>query len=144
MIIRKQTLIVLILSTLLGLYFGRLLGSTWLETWSIAFTFFTLGSFSDSLGRGINFKQLIALIASIQYLLMPVITYALFDQRSQLGALWQTFMVVDSDTYFGLALPGTILLWLGLQIPFKSPMSDGLLLERASDHMGGREAKGIT
>ncbi len=138
----KEHFAILIVSIGAGIALGNVIQGSFLETTSIIFTFFCFGDFIRTLGKSINIKHLIVLIASIQYLFMPVITYSVFNEGNEFSLLWQTFMVIDSKTYFQFALSGTILLWIGLHIRFFEPHSDKELMERASEYLSTRSLIG--
>ena len=87
------------------------------ESLSLTFFIFYFFYFLENFGKKINILDGVAFIAIIQYLLMSVLTYRLFDENSELGKLWQSFMPIDSNAYFSYTFPGTLLFVIGLNFP---------------------------
>jgi hypothetical protein len=75
--------------------------------------------FIEGLGRKLSLLNFIALLASIQWLVAPVVVYHFFPETNHLAALWQDFMPIPSDEYFSYVLPATIAMCLGMFIPLR-------------------------
>lgn len=113
------------------------LGFSIYESSSITFFIFYFFYFLENFGRKINILDGVAFVAIIQYLLMSVLTYRLFDENSELGKLWQSFMPIDSNAYFSYTFPGTVLFVIGLNFPvlWHKRMSDETYLIRAKEYL---------
>jgi hypothetical protein len=84
-------------------------GLSWYEMFSIFLFLGILFRFIDDLGKTISMRNMIALIATLQFLLGPVLGYLYNDE------IYDSYqMAVSKETYFFYALPGTILFLLGL------------------------------
>jgi hypothetical protein len=92
-------------------------GLTILESIAVSVFTFSLFNFIKKLSNCFVFLDIIILIASLQWLLGPVLAYQIFNKQNKLALLWDTYMKVPSDQYFAFVLPGTILFILGLKMP---------------------------
>ena len=105
------------------LVFAFTLGSIqWYESLSIAFCITHLFKFISDLGKNISIKNIIAFIATLQWLLGPVLGYyytdiIYFDYR----------MAVPKEVYFGYVLPATLLFLAGLYFNKEQHVSIQLL-----------------
>jgi len=74
-----------------------------------------------NLGQKIKPLDLMAMLATIAYLLSPAFSYYLVEIEWYEG---YNFMATTAERYFEVALPGTIALIGGLNFPFKATMVD--------------------
>jgi len=89
----------------------------WYEAISLALTLFFLLDLIDSIGKKMPFLEVVAVIAFLTWLSVPVVTYEVFNEYNELAALWVTFMPTPAPEYFSYALPATLLFGLGLKTP---------------------------
>lgn len=68
----------------------------------------------NTLSKKINLFEILAFIAVMTYLIMPLFTYYIFNRQNQLAEVWQTYMMIDFEDYFGFALPATLMFIIGL------------------------------
>ena len=110
---------------------------TLLEWSSLVFSFLCIYQLVRTFGLKLNIQESIAGITCLVYLVMPVVAYNIFNEKSKLAVLWQTTMPISSDEYFAFALPGVIALTLGLIWPFGKRLqySDKELLNRVEDYL---------
>ena len=82
--------------------------------------------FLENLGRKIEIRDIIILMALLQWVIAPVIAYSMPE-----SSLSFYFMAVDHTTYMNYVLPATLAFIAGLMIPvFRRAVDDGELLER--------------
>ena len=74
-----------------------------------------------NIGKRFNIIDIVVPLSTLTWLVMPVVTYNIFNESDSLAKLWDTYMKISSERYFTYALPATILFVLGLKIPFKEP-----------------------
>ncbi len=84
------------------------------------FVYFLLTFISD-IGEKFNIIDIAIPLAFLIWLVVPVITYNLFNERNGLARLWDTYMKLPSDEYFSFTLPATFLFAIGLKFPFREP-----------------------
>ena len=70
--------------------------------------------FVRSLGVKICIMEMISLIACLIYLLIPLLVYRYYNEHNALAKLYETTMPIEEKKYFLFALPGTLLLAIGL------------------------------
>ena len=58
--------------------------------------------------------EMIAVIGCLIYLVMPVIAYHYYNEQNYFTQLYKNAMPVEENTYFNFALPGTLLMIIGL------------------------------
>lgn len=75
---------------------------------SMLITSFSIYNFIDEIGKTVAIRSLMILIASIQWILGPYLSY------SYLSPFDYYHMPVPQDDYFALAIPGTLLFAIGL------------------------------
>lgn len=92
---------------------------TTLEALAISVFFYALFNFTHNFSKNFVFIDIIILIASLQWLLMPVISYNVFNKHNELSKIWDVFMKVDSVNYFSYVLPASMLFFIGLTIPLR-------------------------
>lgn len=80
----------------------------WYEAAAYALVFYSLFLFLTNLSENIPLKELIALIASLQWLLGPVLDYNYFNSH------YRYYMYVDEEIYFSLTIPAFVFFLLGL------------------------------
>jgi hypothetical protein len=78
-----------------------------------------LAVFVWDLGRRIKPLDLMCLLAIVNYLLSPSLSYQLSESGWYEGF---NFMATTPERYFAVAFPGTLMLIAGLNFPFKSVM----------------------
>lgn len=142
--IRKETLnIALVLLALVLLFMS--LSFPALDTIVYSVTLISVYVFVLHLSKRINFLDVTAMAACISYLLVPLITYSMFGKHNKLAVLWQTYMTIDKQEYFRLALPGTLALIAGLWVPFwiKIPIQDGQLILNVKKYLANKSYIGI-
>lgn len=142
--IRRETLnSILVLLALVLLFLS--IGFPALDTIVYATTLVSVYVFMLHLSRRINFLDVTAMTACISYLLVPLITYSMFGKHNKLAALWQTYMTIDKEEYFRLALPGTLALIAGLWAPswIKTPVDDGQLVVNIKKYLTNKSLIGI-
>ncbi len=110
---------------------------TVLESLSIGIFIFALFNFISRLSVKFVFIDLIILSISILWLLVPVISYHVFNKYNKLALLWDTYMKVSSDQYFSFVLPGSILFILGLKLPINlnKRIHDGQFIYNAKTYL---------
>jgi len=77
---------------------------------------------------------------------MPVIFYHEYPRSFRLARIWYKYMPIPSDEYFSFALPGTLMMVLGLRLPlFRSPFvtHPRLYIERAKEDLKGKRKVGL-
>ncbi|MBI2270817.1 MAG: hypothetical protein HYU69_10755 [Bacteroidetes bacterium] len=79
------------------------------------FIFFGL-SFYYKLGRGIPVRELIILIALIQWVIAPILSYH-FYTKSEFY-----YMIIDESRYMSFVIPATLALITGLLLPLRKPI----------------------
>lgn len=136
---------IIIISILSGVAAGYWLTMPWYEAGCIAIFCFLFLNFVTQLGRRILILELIMLLATVQWLLSTVIAYEFFNKYHKQASIWATFMTIPSETYFAFALPGTIMLIIGLTFPinwFPLP-SHRTLVTRAQEYLKQRSHIGV-
>ena len=76
----------------------------------LATVFFCVVNLISGLSYRIGILDVVCLIASLIYLLFPLVTYTYFPENNALASKWKTFMTIDKEEYFSYALPATLLL----------------------------------
>jgi len=94
----------------------------WYEVCSISIFFFFILKFAFDLGKDLSIKNIIAIIASMQYLLGAVLGYVYDEYVS-----YQ--MQVPKEEYFSFALPATIFYFIGIFWPLNK-VKDKKAVER--------------
>lgn len=98
--------------------------STELDNWESAsvgmFAYFLL-DLIDNYGKRIVILHFFIVLAIIQWLLMPILAYRMFDESNYLAKLWVKYMEVPPSTYFPYILPGTLAMILGFKFPINRP-----------------------
>jgi hypothetical protein len=136
--------ILLFIATLFGVFLG--LGLPGIDSFIWAFTLSTVFVFLLNLTYKINFLDVTGIAACISYLLMPLISYNIFGEHNKMASLWQTFMQVEKEEYFLLAIPGTVALLAGLWFPkiIPTPLTDVVLIENAKAYLRNKKYIGIS
>ncbi|MBK9104734.1 MAG: hypothetical protein IPL92_09205 [Saprospiraceae bacterium] len=141
----KREVVYIALGILTGFLLFLAAGFPFLDTvvWVTTLTSFYV--FMLHLTRRVNFLDVTAMAACISYLLVPLVTYNLFGKENKLAALWQTYMTIDKQDYFRLALPGTIALIIGLWFPslIKTPATDGQLILNVKKYLTNKSYIGM-
>jgi len=134
-----------IIALAVGLTLWQGLGMVWYEACATAITCFSLLHFVTHLGKRILILELIIVLALLQWLFSAVITYEVFNRHNNLASLWVTFMTVTPEVYFSFALPGTLLLILGLIFPvnWKPIPSHQALVAQTQNYLKDRSSIGI-
>ncbi len=91
------------------------------ETASIGFLIYFLLDLVDNYGKRIVILHFFIVLAIIQWLLMPILAYRMFDESNYLARLWVKYMEVPASTYFPYILPGTLAMIAGFKFPLKKP-----------------------
>lgn len=89
----------------------------WYEAIALALSLYFLLDLIDSIGRKMPFLEIVATIAFMTWLAMPVVAYEVFNEYDVLAKLWVTFMPTPAPEYFSYSLPATLLFALGLKMP---------------------------
>lgn len=89
----------------------------WYEALAISLFFYFLLDLILSIGKRIPFLEIIIVYAFLTWLLMPVVTYQVFNEYNDLSVLWVTYMTIPAEEYFGYVLPAAIMFALGLKVP---------------------------
>ncbi|HZV69766.1 MAG TPA: hypothetical protein VFG10_09485 [Saprospiraceae bacterium] len=110
----------------------KISGAPWIDAAVWTLLFYSLYTFISGLTYRIGILSAINVIACLVYLVFPLLAFNVFNQSHALAFRWKSFMVIDKADYFSFALPGTILLILGLGFPFGKykKISDVYLLRR--------------
>jgi len=86
------------------------------------FTYFLL-DLVHNFGKQIVILRFFIVLAIIQWLIMPILSYHIYNKSNYLAVLWVKTMEVPSETYYEYVLPGTIAMILGFKFPLKYPPS---------------------
>ena len=107
---RKRTdyLIQYFVSLLIALLLGSW-SHSWYETLSISLFLFLIIKFTYDLGKTMSIKNIIAIIATMQYLIGPILGYA-YNDSLPLGYRMQ----IPKEVYFSFVLPASIFYFIGL------------------------------
>lgn len=101
-------------------------------------------NFIRSISVRINIFDIVGLIASLVYLILPLIVYNVYNEHHPLARYWDTYMTIDKNHYFSLALPATILFILGLNTASSSQkMQDSQLLNRCKIYLADKKYLGV-
>lgn len=141
---RRSTLYHIVFLILVpGLLLG--LGLAWIEAMVWTITLVTIYVFLSNLTRKVNFLDVTAVAACASYLMMPMLVYNVFGEHNKLAALWQTYMTIDKEEYFRLALPGTLGLLLGLWAPplKTTDLTDVNLMDRVKIYLKRKKVLGF-
>ncbi len=96
--------------------------------------------FVNGIGNRFNIIEIVIPLASITWLLMPVIAFEIFNEHNYLARLWVSYMRVDQVQYFSYVLPATIAFILGVLFKFQSYIKDHKdLLVHARYHLKNKE-----
>ncbi len=89
--------------------------------------------------------DIVSFIGCLIYLLAPWVTYEYFDKSDPLAKLWSTYMTIDKDQYFAYAIPGTIMLVLGLNYSSDNyqTVRDKRNLDNCRSYLTGKSYIGI-
>ena len=90
--------------------------SSWENLSMSLFVYFFL-NFLLHLGKKIVVLDLTILLAFLTCLLMPILFYHVYTKDNPIAVLWEKYMPIESDDYFSFALPGVLMLALGLKMP---------------------------
>jgi hypothetical protein len=95
--------------------------------------FIALFGFIKRLSKKFVFLDIIILLATIQYLLSPYIAYTVFNKSNDLALLWDTYMKLPQNEYFGFVLPASLLFFIGLKFPlnYETRISDQVFIANA-------------
>jgi hypothetical protein len=85
------------------------------------FFYATIIMLLDRLGKGIVLRELIALHAILICIFMPTLGYLFYNRNDHLARLWQRYMPIPVEVYFGFALPAICAFVLALCWPIYSP-----------------------
>ncbi|MEP6794889.1 MAG: hypothetical protein ABJB16_11220 [Saprospiraceae bacterium] len=109
-------------------------------------TGYVLLRFIKNLTKSIILPEIISLTGCIVYLIMPWIAFQYFPKSNKLANLWDIYMKVDYHTYFSLALPGTLLLIVGLNcsLPGIDADDDVSLVDNCKRFLNNRKFVGVT
>jgi hypothetical protein len=77
----------------------------------------------ENFGKQIVILHFFIVLAIIQWLIMPILAYHIYNQSNYLAVLWVKTMEVPAEKYFEYVLPGTIAMILGFRFPLKYPPS---------------------
>lgn len=93
---------------------------------------FVFTDFIFNLSKKINFFDIVGNIACLIYLLAPLFVYNLYAGGNSPAQLWNTFMTIGKSEYFAYALPGTLMLIIGLNYTSdrRQKIQDYAILER--------------
>ena len=105
---------------------------------------FLIFRFVQSLTVKISIAEIISLIGCLIYLLMPLIAYKVYNAQNYFARLYDTVMQTEEEKYFSLALPGTLLMIIGLHVSLvKLKVSDLMLVENCKNYLSGKKHLGI-
>ena len=77
----------------------------WYEGLAVLLLLATVATILDKLGKGIVLRELIVLHAVFVCLIMPIFGYEVYNEHNHLAKLFQKYMHVPKDRYFGFVLP---------------------------------------
>lgn len=97
---------------LLYTYLVLFTGLNYLSGIAVCLFVFIFVKFTLDLGRIIEIRDVIAFIATAQWLLGPVLAYNVLPRHELY------YMSVSEETYMGFVLPGTLALIIGMYLPF--------------------------
>ncbi len=101
-------------------------------------------NFIRTLSVQINILDIVGFIASLVYLLLPLVVYNVYNEHNALARYWETYMTIEKNTYYSLALPGTLLFIIGLNTSRnKQKISDFQLLRRCKIYLSDKKHLGI-
>lgn len=101
-------------------------------------------NFIRSISVKINVFDIVGLIASLVYLILPLIVYNVYNEHNSFARYWNTYMTIDKNYYFSLALPATILFIIGLNTsPSSQKMHDSQLLQRCKIYLADKKYIGV-
>jgi hypothetical protein len=121
-----------------------LLNSVLHSTIVIALMAIAIFKFIRNLGVRICIMELIAIIGCLIYLVAPLISYHFYNENSYLATLYQTTMPIEEKQYFNFALPGTLLLLIGLSsTPVRQIKTDYELIQNVKEYLSDRRILGV-
>src|SRR5688500_11534362 len=107
-----------------------------LEILSLVFSSYCIIHLIQRIGKKIIIQETIVVYTCINYLVMPVIVYQVFNEKNKMAVLWETFMPINSFEYFSIVLPAVIGLTIGLFWRFKRvKFDDEKLLSQAKEYL---------
>jgi hypothetical protein len=65
--------------------------------------------------------ELISIYGTLVWLFFPLLTYIYFDESSEIGKLYESYMPIDINLYFSYSIPAIIFFNLGLFFRIKNP-----------------------
>ena len=88
--------------------------------------------------------EMIAAIGCLIYLVMPVIAYHYYNEQNYFTQLYKNAMPVEENTYFNFALPGTLLMIIGLMTStVRQRMTDFELIQSCKVYLSDRRILGM-
>lgn len=119
--------------------------SVW-ENLSVSLFVYFFLMFLYNLGSKIVLLDLMILLAFLTCLLMPVLFYHVYTKENPIALLWDKYMPISSDEYFSFALPGVLMLILGLKFPLgklKAKSNPTIYLENVKDYLNNNPKLGL-
>ncbi len=113
---------------------------TILESMAVSVFVYALLNFIKRLSNKFVFIDLIILIVSIIWLLAPVVSYHFFNKQNKLALLWDTYMKVDTHSYFSFVIPASLLFIFGLKLPLNKErrLHDAQYVKNAKDYLSDK------
>ena len=109
-----------VISIIISWFLSSAYNLTVYESLSLALSVFIVLMFVDNVGKKIVIIDIIGVLACITWLVMPLFYYHYFTIDHYLSRLWNIYMYVPSDEYYGVVFWGTLALVLGLHFPFRN------------------------
>lgn len=125
-------LLILLLTSFL---FHQLLDYTWLRALAYGLLAWQITEFLILLGTRIGILNIIPLLASVQWICMPVAVNDFFGTN---------IIAVKEDAYLSFVIPGFLLLWLGINwFNYRLEGSEKALIEKASKQLASTPQLGV-
>ncbi|MCB0704397.1 MAG: hypothetical protein KDC34_03770 [Saprospiraceae bacterium] len=110
------------------------------ESASLALLGIVFPRFIGNIGYRIAICDLVASLAVIFWLVVPIIFYHIYTEDNELANIWKSFMPIPSEEYYSYVFPATLLMIFGLFVPFKysSYPDHKIWLDRARAYLEGK------
>ncbi len=134
-----------LLPALLVLLLVQSAGLTLLESVSVSLAVYAFLRFIDGLGKRLVIVDLIAVLATLMWLVIPIIFFYIYNEQNPLAKLWLVYIPVSSDEYYSYVLPATVFMLLGLYFPFRYVQQNNhiLWIEHVRKYLPGKENAAI-
>lgn len=116
-------------------------GFTLVEGASISLAVYTFLRFIDGLGKRLVIVDFIALLATLTWLVVPLLFFYVYNKENPLARLWVTYIPVSSNEYYRYVLPATFTMLLGLYFPFRYAQQKNHILwvNQVRTYLNGKE-----